>query len=166
MKQLSIVLPYYNPPIGWEKHVFNAYTEIKRELDFEPEVIVVNDGSLESQDRALTFLKNGIPNLQSVGYTENRGKGAALRFGISMANASRIIYTDIDFPYTISSFLKVWEGLVSHNIAVGIKDETYYQHLPKGRIWISRFLRKMISISFRMPITDTQCGLKGFDQKG
>lgn len=166
MKQLSIVLPCYNPPTGWEKHVYDAYLGIKQELGFEPEIIVVDDGSQGSQEEALLFLKDRIPDFRTVGYPENKGKGAALRFGVNIAKSTKIIYTDIDFPYTIASFLKIWKALELNNIAVGTKDESYYQHLPKARIRISRFLRKMISISFRMPITDTQCGLKGFDRKG
>jgi len=166
MQQLSIVLPYYNPPPGWELRVWEAYQTLQKKLLFHPELIVVNDGSLVAQDKALDFLKSNIPNFRATGYGQNMGKGAALRHGVALTQGAKIIYTDIDFPYTTESCLSVWEALQGQDIVIGIKDKTYYQHLPRARVWISKFLRKMIGLFFRMPITDTQCGLKGFNQKG
>lgn len=166
MIQLSIILPYYNPPTNWELHVLDAYQTLQRKLLFHPEIIVVNDGSLIGQEKALDFLKNNIPNFKATGYEQNKGKGAALRHGVALAQGAKIIFTDIDFPYTTESCLSIWEALLTYDIVIGIKDKTYYRHLPKARIWVSKFLRKMIGLFFRMPITDTQCGLKGFNQKG
>lgn len=166
MKPLSIILPYYNPPEYWEQHVDEACKQLKKVLGFDPEVIVVNDGSTIAQDGALAFLQQNIPDFKSVGYVENKGKGAALRYGVRQAEGEKCIFTDIDMPYTHNSFLRIWDVLKTHDIAVGIKDEHYYSHLPKGRVRISKLLRKMIGFFFRMPITDTQCGLKGFNQKG
>jgi len=166
MKPLSIVLPYYNPPKCWEQHVNEAYKQLREVLGFDPEVIVVNDGSTIAQDKALIFLQQNIPDFKPVGYMENRGKGAALRYGVRQAIGEKCIFTDIDMPYTHHSFVSIWDMLKTHDIAVGIKDKDYYSHLPKSRIRISRLLRKMIGFFFRMPITDTQCGLKGFNQKG
>ena len=166
MKQLSIVLPFYNPQQGWEQNVYNTYLALKNQLGFEPEIIVVNDGSTNQQEKEIDFLNQKIVDFKALSYAANLGKGAALRFGIKDATSERIIFTDIDFPYTTESFLKVWNQLKTNDIVLGVKDKTYYQHLSKERVWISKFLRKMIGIFFRMPITDTQCGLKGFNQKG
>ncbi len=168
MKQLSIVLPCYNPPQHWEQNVWVAYQEIIKELSDPPEIIVVNDGSTQAVDAAsIEFLRKKLPDFRYLTYEPNQGKGAALRHGVSQATGDWVIYTDIDFPYTTISFLNIWTLLVQGaDVALGVKDAGYYHHVPKVRVYISRGLRFLIGFFFRMPVTDTQCGLKGFNQKG
>src|SRR5699024_8895236 len=51
-------------------------------------------------------------------------------------------------------------------VVIGIKNRAYYKQVPPARIFMSKVLRKLIGILFNIPITDTQCGLKGFNKKG
>lgn len=130
------------------------------------ELIVVNDGSSKNftEGEEVLLAASGI---RHVTYTENKGKGYALRQGVETAKGEYIIYTDIDFPYTHQSFLKVYETLkAGNNVVIGIRGEEYYTHLPKSRVYISKFLRSLIRFFLRIPTDDTQCGLKGFNQKG
>lgn len=168
MHQLSIVLPCYNPPDDWEQHVSEAYAYIARHLNMEPELIIVNDGSSKNIDADLKQLKVKVPGLIYVALPQNKGKGAALRAGVKKATGALVIYTDIDFPYTLDSFLAIYNALNTENydIAIGIKNADYYRHSPKYRTFISKVLRKGIGFFFNMPVTDTQCGLKGFNHKG
>lgn len=163
---LSIVLPYFRPPDDWNTHLEIAYQYIYDCLGFHPEVIIVNDGSAPPSDEKLMHLKQAIPDFHFLSYPENKGKGAALRYGIYRTKGEKIIFTDIDFPYTVESFIEIWNTLASQDVAIGVKDKNYYQHVPKIRIFVSKILRKLIGILFHIPITDTQCGLKGFNQKG
>jgi len=141
--------------------------------DMIPEVrmhpIIVNDGSamgIESSDIAL--IQEYFPQLTYLQNPQNMGKGYTLRNGVKASRHELCIYTDIDFPYTLESFLKVYKALAEEgtDIAVGIKDSSYYQHLPPSRVRISKGLRWMARSFLRISITDTQCGLKGFNQKG
>lgn len=168
MSLLSIVLPCYNPPDDWEQHVSEAYTYIARHLKIEPELIIVNDGSSKNIDTDLEQLKAKVPGLIYASLPQNKGKGAALRAGVAKAAGTLVIYTDIDFPYTMDSFLAVFDALNTENydVAIGVKNADYYRHSPKYRTFISKLLRKGIGFFFKMPVTDTQCGLKGFNQKG
>lgn len=168
MTQLSIVLPCYNPPDDWEQHVSEAYAYIARHLNMTPELIIVNDGSSKNIEADLAQLKVKVPGLIYTALPQNKGKGAALRAGVAKATGTLVIYTDIDFPYTQESFLAVFKALNTENydVAVGVKNADYYRHSPKYRTFISKVLRKGIGFFFNMPVTDTQCGLKGFNQKG
>ncbi len=167
---LDIVLPCYNPVEGWSTTVVSSLIKIQ---DLIPEVsihpVIVNDGSLsgiESSDIAL--IQEYFPQLTYLQNPQNMGKGYTLRNGVKAARHELCIYTDIDFPYTLESFLKIYRALTTGeaDIAVGIKDISYYQHLPKSRVRISKGLRWMARSFLRISITDTQCGLKGFNQKG
>ena len=168
MVQLSIVLPCYNPPDDWEQHVSEAYAYITRHLNIAPELIIVNDGSNKNIDTGLELLKTKIPGLAYITLPKNKGKGAALRAGVAKATGTLVIYTDIDFPYTLDSFLAVFNALNTGNydIVIGIKNADYYRYSPRYRTFISKMLRKGIGFFFNMPVTDTQCGLKGFNQQG
>ena len=132
-------------------------------------VLLVNDGSvLEAKPEDFYFLKQVLPNFTCISYQENQGKGYALRRGIEETKHTFCIYTDVDFPYSIPSFIKLYEALVKeeNDIVVGVRDENYYVQLARGRTYISKFVKLLNQIIWQLPVTDTQCGLKGFNRKG
>jgi hypothetical protein len=47
-----------------------------------------------------------------------------------------------------------------------VRDAQYYLHVPPIRRFISKFLRWMLRTFLRIKISDTQCGLKGFNAVG
>jgi glycosyltransferase involved in cell wall biosynthesis len=165
---LSIVLPCYNPLDGWLENIKQNVLLLKKEfISFE--VIIVNDGSSKTfnQQQALAFFSQ-FPEVSILSYEKNEGKGYALRYGVERTNGALVIYTDIDFPYTHQSFIKIHNALAEQNadVAIGIRGEDYYTHLPKARTRISKLLRWFIKKFLRIPTDDTQCGLKGFNQRG
>lgn len=164
---VSLVLPCYNPPPGWEQNVYASYLSFSARIQEKIQVIVVADGlSATVTEAALNFLEMNLPMYRLVKYPENKGKGYAIRQGVAVANGDIIIYTDIDFPYTTESVLAVYEGLLKgqYDVAVGVKNDSYYAHVPLVRRVISRGLRFFIKLFLLTPITDTQCGLKGFNK--
>lgn len=165
MTELSLVLPCFNPPENWERNIISVFSEFCSKAGTVPELIIVLDGdSVVPGSAPVLALQAAIPTLKLVHYNQNTGKGFAIRKGAAVATGRWIMYTDIDFPYNIESMLQVYYSLQSGScdVAVGIKDEHYYSHLPFVRRQISRCLRWLIRTFLRMPVTDTQCGLKGF----
>lgn len=168
MDRLSIVLPCYNPPEDWADHVTGSYLALSRELGLYPRLIIVNDGSTAPVEAAIKAISGSISDLIYIHAQKNKGKGAALREGVAQASSEFVIYTDIDFPYSTKSVMDIYNALQDGrtDIAVGIKDKSYYQFLPPYRRFISKALRKGIQFFFRLPVNDTQCGLKGFNRQG
>jgi len=164
---LSIVLPCYNPPVGWEETILQNYFEIAKAIAVPIELIVVNDGSSNSiKETSIQKLKDEINLFQFIDYKTNQGKGFALRKGVEKATGAYIIYTDVDFPYTAASLIHLYHLLQNGaSIAIGIKDKHYYQHVPFARQVISKLLKKLVRLFLSIPISDTQCGLKGFNEK-
>jgi len=164
---VSIVVPCFNPVEGWMTTIESNIRWIG-EANLDAEIIIVNDGSVKnfSGEVVTNFFANSPVTVLS--YLENRGKGYAIRHGVSEAKGEIILYTDVDFPYTHQSLLKIWEALKNNgcDIAVGVRSEDYYTHLPKMRVAISKFLRLIVRTFLRIPTDDTQCGLKGFTRKG
>lgn len=167
---LDIILPCYNPSKNWEHKVVESYNAISQLLPgIKIGVILVNDGSSRNTGvESIDVLQKSIPHFQYITYTQNKGKGHALRMGVTHATAELMIYTDIDFPYTSQSFIEVFEVMSnsSCDIAAGVKSRNYYTGIPKARKYISLFLRFCSTRFLRLKISDTQCGLKGFNAKG
>lgn len=164
---VSLVLPCYNPPAGWEQIICSAYRAFCGRIQDQVEMLVVFDGlSSPVTKEAITFLEQNIQHLKLIRYEQNMGKGYAIRQGVAQATGDLVIYTDIDFPYTTDSLYRVYDELKKGEIdvAIGVKDDAYYAHVPFLRRIISRFLRFLIRMFLSMPITDTQCGLKGFNR--
>jgi len=162
---VSLVLPCYNPPVGWEQNVCSRFQAFCSRIGTQAELVLVLDGeSATVNDTALSFLKQNVANLKVLSYPVNRGKGYAIRQGVAVATGDVIMFTDVDFPYTVESMQTIYEGLKNneYDVAVGVKNENYYAQVPFLRRAISRYLRFLISIFLSLPVTDTQCGLKGF----
>jgi glycosyltransferase involved in cell wall biosynthesis len=129
----------------------------------------VNDGSHTGiENVCIEKIKSAVPLFQFVAYPQNRGKGFALREGMKNSTAEIVMYTDIDFPYTTESFLQVFDALYQNScdIAAGAKDTNYYSQTPAVRKLISKLLRFFSKMFLGLKITDTQCGLKGMNEKG
>jgi glycosyltransferase involved in cell wall biosynthesis len=162
---LTIVLPSYNPMLGWAQNIKEIFSKIEQEIP-QTQLIVVDDGSFSNEKDTLPLKL--LNDFLLISYPDNRGKGYALRQGVKQAKGAFIIYTDIDFPYTHESFLKIYNSLRNEDVdmAIGTRSEEYYRHLPRARVRISKLLKWFIKTFFRIPIADTQCGLKGMNQKG
>lgn len=165
---LSIILPCYNPPDEWASNIITNYQELTKRINETIQVVLVNDGSAISITEAhIDILRQRIPEFIYIDNNVNRGKGYAIRCGVKQAEGDTIIYTDIDFPYKLESFIKVYNALNEDkcDLAVGVKDDMYYKHVPYMRKLVSKTLRFMTRTLLSIPITDTQCGLKGFTRK-
>ncbi len=166
---ISIILPCYNPPLNWEKIVVESFNTLSSAFfDKSLELIIVDDGTDKVRIKeGISFLKNQIDTFSFAEHTENKGKGSAIRTGVNLANGNFIIYTDIDFPYTVKSIQDLYSTSLSNcDVVLGHRDTSYYSHTPWARKVISKSLRFSLKTLLRLPTDDSQCGLKGFNHKG
>ena len=166
-EKLALVIPCYNPPENWHHNLIRCFNEFCNGIGSACKLILINDGS-ESGIRPehIEEIKQAISDFKYISYQENQGKGYALRKGIADVDEAIIITTDVDFPYTNDSILRVYEALKKNGgLVLGTRKKTYYRKVP--------FFRKLLSVSFRVTIRlflklevdDTQCGLKGMDSR-
>ena len=168
-RRISIVLPCYNPPAGWDQIVIEEVKYIGHLFpDQDIEVIIVNDGSDTDEQQAFQRCQSVLPHCILIDYEVNKGKGHAVREGVAKATGDIIIYTDIDFPYDRLSTIKIITTLIKDDldVALGQRDQSYYKSIPMQRRLISKFLQSIIKRSLSLKTSDTQGGLKGFTQQG
>jgi glycosyltransferase involved in cell wall biosynthesis len=165
---VDIVLPCFNPDSSWPDELLNFQKSAGGHFDLR--YIIVNDGSEKGNvTQQVQFLREQQIPVTFLSYEINRGKGFALRHGVKAATSEFVIYTDIDFPFTNDSINAMLHKLTSGNydIVAGFRNENYYlKKMSPFRKWLSRTFRFFVSRVVRMPVTDTQCGLKGFNGRG
>ena len=171
MQRLNVIVPCYNPPVGWEAALAAQFIDFRAMLDNlveETNLIVVNDGSeRNATENNFARIREMAPGTLVVSYAKNRGKGYALRQGIAASQADYHLVTDADFPYTLESMKQVVSVLCTKGgIAAGNRDTVYYERVPLFRRGLSKTLRWMLRNVLRQPIGDSQCGLKAFDNAG
>lgn len=166
--RVDIVIPCYNPGEGWQQQITDFHTFIHS--DYSVNYILVNDGSDQShiQQQLQGLLQQHIP-IRLISYPTNKGKGHALRTGVAQSNSEFIVYTDVDFPFTNASVKLLMDTLVSEqcDVVAGYRNELYYLKSMSGfRKILSKTFRWFIRRVLGMSVSDTQCGLKGFNAKG
>jgi glycosyltransferase involved in cell wall biosynthesis len=164
---LNIIIPLYNPHEGWENQFADHLSELEQELkETEFSVILVNDGSTTGIG-SIGKLMNRFNYLKYYSYTDNRGKGYAIRYGISKGDADFYIYTDMDFPFGCRIIARTYQILRSSktNIVIGTRDASYFRLLPFKRRIYSFLLKELNFLVTGFKIKDTQAGLKGLDNR-
>lgn len=167
LESFTLLIPFYNPTLGWEKKVEERYLEFSEAIAYKIPLVLINDGSKTDITRELEYLQKRLGSiLQYISYETNLGKGAALKFGASNVISSKYIFTDIDFPYDLKSMVKIYETCKDNSgIIVGTRDQGYYHEISKTRKILSKGLRWLNTNILRLPVNDTQCGLKAFDSE-
>lgn len=163
-RKIDLVLPVYNPNKGWLDQVQANRQLLAAACGEEIRLIIVDDGS----EKNLGIEPNTFQEtVQLIKLPFNQGKGAALRKGFEAADAPIVLFTDIDFPYEIDSIVKVVRSIENGaDVSLGYREDDYYDRVPLFRKIMSESFRFVLKTILRFPITDTQCGLKGMNQRG
>jgi len=161
-----LLVPCFNPLKNWEVQFYERYQEFISIAGKQIPVVLINDGSSQSLEQEVAWLQNRIKeNFYYLELTSNLGKGGALKAGAGYIDSEYYIFTDIDFPYTAKSMAELLSLLLSEKgLIPGNREKEYYQDMNTFRSIISRLLRSLNYRLLKLPVNDTQCGLKGFDK--
>ncbi|HEY5270101.1 MAG TPA: glycosyltransferase family 2 protein [Anaerolineales bacterium] len=90
---LSVIIPIYN-----EINTFNKILERVLATELADEVLIIDDGSTDGTRDLLAALE-GRQGVRVIFHTQNQGKGAAVRTGISAATGDVVLIQDADLEY-------------------------------------------------------------------
>jgi glycosyltransferase involved in cell wall biosynthesis len=157
-------MPAYNE----EKHIVNNILETYKtfkELGYNFEIIVVNDGSSDGTLGEVQNLSAQYPEVKCKSNLKNYGKGRALKKGFRYCKGEYIVFLDSDMdlhPAQIETFFNIME-LDNADVVIGSKRHpNSVLDYPWQRRVISSAYFFLIKIMFGLPIKDTQTGLKLF----
>ena len=161
---LSIVIPAYNEQDRLDIFL-KSVNDYIRSSDKIIEIIFVNDGSKDKTLEYMEKFKNSVKTAtQIISYSDNQGKGYAVKQGMLRARGRWVLFTDADGATPICNIEKL---LISASngadIVIAIRQEDIIE--------VKRsFVRELLGQSFyrltnllAVPgIKDTQCGFKLF----
>lgn len=165
---VSVVIPVYNEEKRIEQTAETLDSYLKKSFEGY-EIVFSNDGSLDSTGEKADALSNTYPAVKSVGYSQNRGKGCAVRHGVLAAEGDVILFTDCDLAYgteVIGRAVKRFEE-TGADVVIGSRNlsaESYdgYTFIRK---LMSKVYFKIISIASGFKLSDSQCGFKCFKRE-
>lgn len=163
MTQLSIIIPSYNSSQALSNNL-SYLKEFIGEKSLQAEVIIVDDGSKDNGETKNVVEKSGF---LYAGYSKNKGKGFAVRYGVKKAKGNYIIYTDADIPFEGDAILTILKYLKEKEFDLvigdrGLEASDYFNKVSTKRKFGSNIFTFVVGRFITTGITDTQCGLKGF----
>lgn len=164
--RVSVVMPVYRLASTIADNIDRTAAALRDIADCE--IIVVDDGSDDGTSAAAERAARRHDRVTVVSYTPNRGKGAALQQGFATTTGDTIVFLDGDLdlpPEQVPSFIDVFHA-TDVDALVGAKQRamapgTY----PALRRVLSRVFSTTIRALFRLPVAETQTGLKSFHRK-
>ena len=165
---LSIVVPAFNE----EKRIERPLDEVVQYLRsrFEHwELIYSDDGSTDKTLEKLRSLQEKYPEIKIVGVPKNRGKGSAVRIGMSAASGNVILFSDTDFSTPIQEAERLFQYLDDgYDVAIGsrgLSDSQVEVHQAWAREMMGKMFNAMLRSLLPIEFKDTQCGFKMFSRK-
>ncbi len=169
----TLILPTYNASDFIESTVKRLFRFLSVHEDWC--ALFVCDGCKDDTvSRLQSLLADYSPHMRVESYEQNRGKGYALRRGLSLASTPYKIYTDVDLAYDPEEAIKLQVLLAAGaDLAVVNRANPDSQFLISPRDFPNIYKRHVMSRSFNwwlrqmLPITigDTQAGLKGISSR-
>lgn len=161
---LSVIVPAYKQAKTIYKDLQNINKVLSAGLkDLKFEIICVVDGIVDKTWQEAKRIRS--PKIKIFGYRDNKGKGYAVRFGMSKAKGDLISFLDAGMDISPASVMMLMAHMLWYeaDIIVGSKrhpvsrvNYPLFRHIYSiGYHWGVKFL-------FGLPLNDTQSGIKIF----
>lgn len=160
---VSILMPAYQLEATIADNVERVAAVV---ADWEmPEIIVIDDGSTDDTRGFAEKAATAVGIASVVGYGTNRGKGAALKEGFLYSTGDTVIFLDADLDLPPEQLPGLLDAFYASgvDVLVGAKRTAMVPgRYPAMRKVLSMIFAGVNRILFRLPVRETQTGLKVF----
>ena len=168
MERICIVVPCYNEAQRLKLDAFREFLREQDDIDF----CFVNDGSTDNTSEVLRRAVACCPErFLLVDNADNRGKAEAVRCGMSrVASLGRydmIGFLDADLATPLEEIRLLADMMVKRPelcVTMGARLKRLGANVQRKayRHYMGRVFATVVSLLFRMPVYDSQCGAKLF----
>ena len=162
--KFSLCIPMYNESsiIKETAQTLSDYMSANFE-DYE--IIFSNDGSRDGCDKLVEEMD--LPCTRVIGYTDNMGKGYAVRQAMLAAEGDVVMFTDADLAYgteVIKRVADTFEANKDASLVIGSRNLNGdgYEGYTFIRKIVSKTYIKVLSVIGGFKLSDSQCGCKAF----
>ena len=155
---ISVIIPCYN-----ERNTIIPLLERIRKVSIEKEIIIVCDGSTDGTREILEeeHGKCGGQNFKVLYHRVNRGKGASIRMGLSVAKNDIVIIQDADLELNPEDYTRLLQPFENGaQVVYGSRFKEGKPRIPfysRFANWCVTFLANFL---YQANITDEACGYK------
>ena len=154
---ISVVCPFYNEELILDAAIRQMLENLES-LDEEWELIVVNDGSRDRSLEIASQLEKQSPKLKVLSYPANKGRGYAIRTGISSAKGEIVITTEIDSSWgddIVHRIIAEFEKYPDTDIIIASPHLPGggYKNVPLMRVFLSTFGNYIIRTGLTYNVT-------------
>lgn len=175
---LTVVLPVFDEALVLERNLgllldFLDERSFGRERDGRGagdfEVVAVDDGSADASRTILEQIARREPRVRVLGFTTNRGKGAAVREGMLAARGRYAVFMDADLSTPLEEFGPLMAALEGGNDAVLGNRRAPGSRIERHQPWLRETLGKGFTLLTQFLLVpgvhDFTCGFKGFSRE-
>jgi glycosyltransferase involved in cell wall biosynthesis len=161
-RKLSVIVPVYNERNTVAEAIRRARAV---EIPLDREIVVVDDGSSDGTTQILSQLQDST--VRVVFHDVNRGKGAAIRTGLTHVTGDLVLIQDADLEYDPEDWRKLLTPVLNGKARVvygsrftGERRNMMFWH------WVgNRFLSLVTNVLYNTTISDMETCYKLFDRE-
>lgn len=165
---LSVIIPAYNEEVRLQASLERVVAYLDAQ-PFSSEILVVDDGSTDETAAIARRYAGANARVRILRYTPNRGKGHAVRIGMSEADGQLMLLCDADLSTPIEDLEKLMPYLDDgYDVVIGsraLPESDLRVHQPWLREQLGRAFNLLVRILGVGGFADTQCGFKLFTRR-
>ena len=160
--KFSVIVPAYKEGKTIKDNLLEIRKALLESVD-SFEILAVNDGSPDNTKEQIMEAAALYPEIKYAGYDKNRGKGGAIKHGVSEASGDVIGFIDADLDIDPSHLVRYYGHMEQTGCDVVIGSKMHKDSkldYPPMRRFVSWGYFIILKVLFGMNIKDTKTGVK------
>ena len=163
-EKLSVIIPVYNEELRFKQGFKICQRFVKKHPKWE--FIFVNDGSTDKTKQLIEKSIKPWPQMKTISYDNNQGKGYALKQGVKKASKPLVLICDIDFSTPLSE-ISLFQPFIKKraDVVIGSRKTQGANIIKPQSAWREYLGRQFTNLSklwLRLNVSDVTCGFKLF----
>lgn len=163
-KLISIIVPCYNEEEGLELFYLELKKVISKIVNYDFEVIFVDDGSIDKTKEKIFDLSKIDSNIKYITFSRNFGKEAAMLSGLKNSTGDLVVIMDADLQHPPSLLFEMIKGIEEGYDSVATKRRNRNGE-PVIRSYFARMFYKIINKTSKVSITEAATDYRLMNRK-